>query len=81
MALGRKLGLRRKQLGLTLEQVSIRTQSADHRRLGISPSYISMIEHERREPTLPVLEWLSIALACEFVISAGATDLDEEVEQ
>lgn len=75
---GRKIGQYRRKLGLTLEEICQRTRSTDPDGHGIEPPYLAMVEHGECDPTLLVLQWLSLALGSRFVISDGATDLEEE---
>lgn len=56
LTLGRRVRERRRQLGLTLEQLA---QAVDR-----APSQLSAIENGKREPKLPILRALAQALEC-----------------
>ena len=68
--LGSQLAARRMALGLSLREVA--------KRAGLSHTHIRDMELGTRLPSLDTLQRLSTALACSFVISAGATQIEKE---
>lgn len=69
LTLGRRVRERRKDLGLTLEQLAISIDRA--------PSQLSAIENGKREPTLPVLRSLAQALQTTVDELLSAEELGE----
>lgn len=65
MTLGQQINARRKMLGLTLKWV------ADY--VGISESHMSLIENDRRDPSIRVLKDIADAMATKVTIAIRIT--------